>query len=83
MKLIATAIAAFGLMAAPLAAQDASSQVPEVQTAGVAQQAQIGQAPLLGIPPLVLGVVGAAVIIGGAVALSNTGDDNNSTPNTR
>jgi len=82
MKLVATSFAALALMAAPLAAQEAS-QAPAVQTAGVAQQAQLSQAPLLGIPPLVLGVGVAAVVIGGAVAISNSGGDNNSTPGTR
>ncbi|MDF2235529.1 hypothetical protein P2H44_23485 [Albimonas sp. CAU 1670] len=80
MKLIATTVAALGLMAAPLAAQEAAA--PKVRTAGVAQQAELGASPLLGVPPLVIGLVGAVVVVGAAVAISNS-NDNNSTPSTK
>ena len=50
MKLVATSFAALGLMAAPLVAQEAAAPAPVVKTAGVAQQAQVGQATLLGLP---------------------------------
>ncbi len=81
MKLVATSVAALGLMAAPLVAQEAV-QAPKVNTAGVAQQAQLSQAPLLGVPPLVIGGAIAAVVVVGAVAISSA-DDDNSTPGTR
>ncbi|SFI49642.1 hypothetical protein [Albimonas pacifica] len=81
MKLVATSIAALGLMAAPLAAQEAS-QAPAVKSAGVAQQAQLSQATVLGVPPLIIGVGVATAVVIGAVAISNS-NDNDSTPGTR
>ena len=83
MKLVATSFAALGLMAAPLVAQEAAAPAPVVKTAGVAQQAQVGQATLLGLPPLVIGVGVTAVVFGAAAAISNAGDDDNATPGTR
>ena len=72
----------FGL--APFADQSgaAAPAAPAVKTAGTT--AEVGQAPVLGLPPVVVGVAVVAAAFGLAVAASNSGGDNTpSTPSTR
>ncbi|SFI49585.1 hypothetical protein [Albimonas pacifica] len=75
--------ASFGIAPAfaDAAGQAPAAQTQEVQTAGVAQQAQLSQAPVLGLPAVAAGAAVVAATFGLAIAASNSGGDN--TPNTR
>ena len=77
----------FGLapaFAGPEATAPAAEQSQAVQSAGVAQQAEVGQAPIFGLPPVVPTVAVVAATFGLAIAASNScGDNTPSTPNTR
>ncbi|MDF2235527.1 hypothetical protein P2H44_23475 [Albimonas sp. CAU 1670] len=60
----------------------AAPAAPAVKTGGTT--AEVGQAPVLGLPPVVVGVAVVASAFGLAVAASNSGGDNTpSTPSTR
>ncbi len=88
--LTTTAAAAFAatFAVAPAFAQPGveapAAPTQTVQTAGVAQQAEMGQAPIFGLPPVVPAIAIVAATFGLAVAASNSGGNNTpSTPNTR
>lgn len=77
----------FGLspaLAGPEVSAPSDLQDPRaVQSAGVAQQAAAGQAPIFGLPSVVPAVAAVAATFGLAIAASNSGGDNaTSTPST-